>query len=139
MTLLLKIETLRPQCLPERMTANSVGLDVRASEDINFLPDETNLVPLGFKMQIPIGYWAMLVPRSSLHKKNLIMVNSIGVIDQDYRLEVKMPLRNIGLISRTIEQYERIGQIILMPMLPIEIQSGIVEETSRGGFGSTNT
>lgn len=121
------------------MTEGSVGFDVCSADDLIILnPKVTLLISLGFKLQIPKGYWAMLVPRSSLQKHNIIMPNSIGVIDEDYRLEVKMPLRNIGTNDHIFSKYDRIGQLIILPKLDVAVVQGIVESTNRGGFGSTS-
>ena len=125
--------------IPKRMTDNSVGFDVAASEGVLIFRNETLKIPLGFKLEIEPGYWAMLAPRSSLHKKNLIVPNSIGVIDSDYRGEVMMLVHNMGNNTETINQFERIGQLIILPALEVYVKTGSVNKSNRlGGFGSTS-
>jgi len=126
--------------LPKRMTSGSVGFDVHAAEGVIILPRETVMVPLGFKMEIEKGYWAMLAPRSSLFKKNLSVPNSVGIIDSDYRDEVRMLLFNFGHDNSVINEHDRIGQLIFLPMLEIELEQGFIGKLGErvGGFGSTS-
>jgi dUTP pyrophosphatase len=84
----------------------------------------------------------MLFARSSLHKKSLIIPNGVGIIDNDYRGEVMMLLHNISNTTDVIINWgERIGQLVIMPIIPVDINIGTVGTTKRGsgGFGSTGS
>ena len=93
-------------------------------------------------MEIPTGFVGLIFARSSLgSKKGLAPANKVGVIDSDYRGEVKVPLFNHSNSTQTITKNERIAQIIFIPYLKANfIETESLEETIRGtgGFGSTN-
>lgn len=83
-----------------------------------------------------------LVPRSSISKTPLIMVNSVGIIDAGYRGEIKVPLHNLGTENYTIKKGERLFQIVSRDLTPINLEiTTSLSETSRGsgGFGSTGS
>ena len=102
---------------------------------------ERTLVPTGLFMEIPVGYEAQVRPRSGLAFKNgLTVLNSPGTIDADYRGEVKVILVNLSNQDFTINDGERIAQMVIAKHEQAEwIQVEQLEETSRGegGFGST--
>ncbi len=128
--------------LPRHETSGSVGFDLSARESVTIEPGKTGTVKLNIIASTPPGYMLMLAPRSSLaRKKNLMMPNSIGVIDQDYcgpADEIVAPLWNIGLETVTIERGERVAQGIFVKIDRVEWQENDgLEGNSRGGFGST--
>jgi dUTP pyrophosphatase len=94
----------------------------------------------GLAMEIPKGYVGLIFPRSSNAKKELLLCNSVGVIDSNYRGEIMVKFKTINGGSHIYSVGERIGQIIIMPYPQIEFKE--VEELSEtnrgdGGFGST--
>ena len=130
--------------LPTYGTIDSAGADLYAvlDEDIKINPGETVIISTGLSMAIPRGYVGLIYARSSLGtKKGLAPANKVGVIDADYRGEVKVVLYNQSKDIQTITPNERIAQIVITPYMQVEFQE--VEELSdtergSGGFGSTN-
>ncbi|MCB0378852.1 MAG: dUTP diphosphatase [Bdellovibrionales bacterium] len=129
--------------LPRYESVLASGFDVRAQLD-NVLvlnPGERFLVPTGLAFAIPAGYEIQARPRSGLAiKKGISLVNTPGTIDADYRGEVKLILINLGNEPVEIQDQERIGQLVLCPVVQAEFI--VVEELSStergdGGFGST--
>lgn len=129
--------------LPAYQTALASGFDVRAQLDstLMLMPGERAMIPTGLSFEIPPGYEIQSRPRSGLAAKHGIsIVNTPGTIDADYRGEVKVILINLGLEPFEIKDQERIGQLILAPVVQADFQ--LVEELSDtargvGGFGST--
>jgi dUTP pyrophosphatase len=131
--------------LPGYETDGAAGADVRASigpgESMTIKPGERALVPTGLAMEIPFGYEIQVRPRSGLSFKTGLMVcNSPGTIDCDYRGEVKVILGNLGTNDEVINHGERVAQLVLAPVTQANYE--VVEElgeTDRGagGFGST--
>ena len=129
--------------LPNYETSASAGMDLRAniSEAITLQPLERAIVKTGLFLELPIGFEAQVRPRSGLAAKNGVTVlNSPGTIDADYRGEIGVILVNLSNTSFTIENGERIAQMIIAKHERAEWE--LVEEisiTSRGtgGFGST--
>lgn len=138
----IKIKVATDSCKPVRAYPSDAGADLVARETTWLQKDKRTLVPTGVFTEIPIGYVGILAPRSSLSKYNIIMTNSIGVIDSSYRGEIMASLMYIGNNDSgyTILAGERIVQLILVPIiLPKFSIVDELEETDRGngGFGST--
>ncbi|MBL1281445.1 MAG: dUTP diphosphatase [Fluviicola sp.] len=129
--------------LPSYETIASAGLDVRANiqESIELKPLARTLVKTGLFMEIPVGYECQVRPRSGLAlKKGISVLNSPGTIDADYRGEVGVILVNLSDETFTIENGERIAQLVFAKVEQAEWeQVEILTETDRGagGFGST--
>ncbi len=129
--------------LPEYATALSAGMDLRANIDapIVLQPMERSIVPTGIYIALPDGFEAQIRPRSGLALKHGITVlNSPGTIDADYRGEVKVILVNLSNEPFTINNGERICQMVIAKYQQIrwnEVE--ILDETERGagGFGHT--
>lgn len=128
------------QPLPSYGSAGAAGLDICAKEGVTLLHGERAVVSTGFAVEVPVGYELQVRSRSGLAANQGIMVlNSPGTIDCDYRGEIKVILQNAGL-EHQINVGDRIAQLILAPVLiiePIEVES--LSDTARGqnGFGST--
>ena len=130
--------------LPTYGTIDSAGADLYALLDdvISIEPGETVVIPTGLSMAIPKGYAGLIYARSSLGtKRGLAPANKVGVIDADYRGEVKVVLYNQSKSVQTISPQERIAQIIITPYMQVQFKE--VEELSetergQGGFGSTD-
>lgn len=129
--------------LPVYGTAFSAGADLCACLDgpVTLAPGETRLISIGISMEIPEGYAGLVFARSGLAtKRSLAPANKVGVIDSDYRGEFFVPLHNHGTVPQTIEDGERIAQMILTPYLTAKfVEASELSDTVRGegGFGST--
>lgn len=129
--------------LPAYETGASAGMDLRAniSEPVTLAPLARAVIKTGLFMELPVGYEAQVRPRSGLAaKKGITVLNSPGTIDADYRGEVGVILVNLSNDEFTIQDGERIAQLVISRHEHItwkEVDS--LEETSRGtgGFGST--
>ena len=141
----LKIKKLDENAIiPTYGTEYSAGADLYAllDEDLEIKPGETVMIGTGLAMAIPTGYVGLIYARSSLgSKKGLAPANKVGVIDSDYRGEIKVPLFNQSKETQIIAKNERIAQIIFTPYLKVNFQeTNELDDTNRGtgGFGSTN-
>jgi dUTP pyrophosphatase len=129
--------------LPKYSTNESAGLDLRADlqSPITLKPGQRSLIPTGLKIALPTGYEAQVRPRSGLaYKHGITVLNSPGTIDADYRGDVGVILINHGSESFTIENGERIAQLIIAKFVQIDWDEVLdLSSTSRGegGFGST--
>jgi dUTP pyrophosphatase len=129
--------------LPKYSTEESAGLDLRAElqSPIVLEPGQRSLIPTGLKIALPTGYEAQVRPRSGLaYKHGITVLNSPGTIDADYRGDVGVILINHGSESFTIENGERIAQLIIAKFIQIDWDEVLdLSNTSRGegGFGST--
>lgn len=127
--------------LPEYATPLSAGMDLRANIDspIVLKPMERRLVPTGLYIALPPGYEAQVRPRSGLAlKKGITVLNAPGTVDADYRGEVGVILINLSNEDFTIEDGERIAQMVIARHDQAEfVQVEVLEETERGagGFG----
>lgn len=131
--------------MPHYETIASAGMDLRANIDqpITLKSLERTIVPTGIFMELPIGYEAQVRPRSGLAaKKGITVLNAPGTVDADYRGEVGVILVNLSTSDFTIENGERIAQMVIAKHERAEwIEAEELSETSRGagGFGSTGT
>jgi dUTP pyrophosphatase len=129
--------------LPQYATAGSAGMDVIAmlEASVTIMPLQRVLVPTGLHIELPQGYEAQIRPRSGLALKHgLTVLNSPGTIDSDYRGEIKIILINLGNEAFTINDGDRIAQMIIAPYTTITWQAadGLQLSTrGKGGFGHT--
>ena len=129
--------------LPRYETALSAGMDVRAnlSEPIVLKPLARALVPTGLFVELPAGFEMQVRPRSGLAAKfGLTVLNAPGTIDADYRGEVKVILANLSSEEFTINDGERIAQLVVARHKQVEWElAEELSDTTRGagGFGST--
>lgn len=140
----IKVKKLKENAkLPIYGTEFSAGADLFACLDapVTIAPGETKLISLGISLEIPVGYAGLVYARSGLAtKRDLAPANKVGVIDSDYRGEFFVPLHNHGAAAQTVENGERIAQLIITPYLTASfIEADTLSETVRGagGFGST--
>ena len=138
------VKKLSPKAiLPTYGSAEAAGADLYAclEESVTIAPGETAWIPTGLALEVPKGCAGLIYARSSLGvKRGLAPANKVGVIDSDYRGEIRVVLLNHGKTSQTVEHGERIAQIIITPVLtPAYQQVEELTDTSRGtgGFGST--
>jgi len=141
-----KKETVKYNCtyLPERKTDGSVGYDLKANLTGNFetwMAFETKQVPTGLKIEIPKGKCGLVFLRSSLALYSPFMLaNGVGVIDSDYRGEIKLLIRNTSSKRCVINRNDRIAQLVIIDCFTPElVKAKFLTETVRneGGFGST--
>lgn len=130
--------------MPTYATTGSAGLDLRAilDEPLTLNPGETRLIKTGLAIHLADpGYAALILPRSGLgHKHGIVLGNLVGLIDSDYQGELMVSTWNRGQKAFTIEPMERIAQLVVVPV--VQMQMNVVDdfETSdrgAGGFGST--
>jgi dUTP pyrophosphatase len=124
--------------LPCRAHPSDAGADLKSTETCEILPGEQKLIDTGVAVKIPEGYGGFIFNRSSQGKKGITIPHSVGVIDSDYRGNLKVLLKNISGERCTIGAGDRIAQLVIMPVL----LCGFVDawnDTNRGtgGFGST--
>ena len=136
-------ERMRSQ-LPAYATSGSAGLDLRAciDEPITLHAGESALVPTGLAIHVgDPGHAAVIIPRSGLgHKHGIVLGNLVGLIDSDYQGQVFVSCWNRGKDTFVVNPMERIAQLVVIPVLQVELN--VVEsfdESARGagGFGST--
>ncbi len=129
--------------LPKYKTDGSSGMDLMAciDEKIIIPPQESKLIPTGIGIAIPKDTEIQIRPRSGLAAKyNISVLNTPGTIDSDYRGELKIILFNHSKDKFTVNDGDRIAQMVLMPVLKVDFEeTNELPETIRGsgGFGST--
>lgn len=141
----IQFQKLHPQAvIPRRATPGSAGMDLTAclEQPVILAPGERTMISTGLALALPTAEWVALVyARSGLAVRHgICLSNSVGVVDSDYRGELKVGLCNLGSEPYTIEPGERIAQLVITPVLlpPIEEVSALDEtERGTGGFGST--
>lgn len=128
--------------LPAYATGGSAGLDLRAmvKETTVIEPGQTILLPTGLAIYIEDpGYAGMILPRSGLgHKHGIVLGNLVGLIDSDYQGELMVSCWNRGQQAFTIEPGDRIAQLVIVPVLQVQLEKvQDFEQTDRGagGFG----
>lgn len=126
--------------LPKMGSAAAAGMDFYQPESVVIEPHQTQYATLGLAVEIPKGYMLMLAPRSSMSKTPLIIPNSFGVIDADYRGEIKAILHNTSDTPYLIQKGDRLVQGILVPvgaLKLLEVAQLTDTERGSGGIGST--
>jgi len=129
--------------LPEYKTDGASGMDLIAflKKPINLKPKTSSLIPTGLSVAFSKNYEIQIRPRSGLAaKKNISVLNTPGTIDSDYRGEIKVIIYNHGDSDFIINNGDRIAQMVLSPVVKMEInETSDLPETIRGegGFGST--
>lgn len=141
----LRIETTsRTARPPVRATASSAGLDLSLLADVTVHSRTTAVVELPYKVAIPDGHVGLLALRSSLGARGITIPNSVGIIDSDYRGNLKLPLSLLHDSGPVILRAgERVAQLVILPAaFPTPVEADVAEdETGRGGggLGSTGT
>ena len=137
----LKIKLARADSRPPKVaTVGSAGMDLFLDEDVVIFPDQLpKLVGFGIHAEIPPGYVGIVALRSGIN--DLTMINGVGIIDSDYRGEIKLKLSATKHVVTHVRG-ERLAQMVVIPYLQCGLE--IVEELGatqrgQGGFGSTGT
>lgn len=139
----IKIKISNGAGVPVYKTAGAAGADVCAciADPVVLYPWGTALIPTGLNLEIPEGYEVQVRPRSGLaFKHGVTVLNSPGTIDSDYRGELKVLLINLGHEAFTVNNGERIAQIVVAPVVQARfVPAEALSDTARsdGGFGST--
>lgn len=128
---------------PSYATEHAAGIDLycKSNENITIKPKETVKIHTGLYIEIPEGYFGAVYPRSSTGvKKNLMLANTVGIIDSDYRGELMVFFYNYGDCDQVVKNGDRLAQLVIQPFLRCEIRK--VDELTDskrgdGGFGST--
>jgi dUTP pyrophosphatase len=124
--------------LPKRANATDAGADLRSTEKCELYPGETKLIDIGVAVKIPQGFAGFVFNRSGQGKNGIIVLNGVGVIDSDYRGNVKIALKNISENRYAIEVGDRIAQLVILPVILCDfVDSWNDTERGTGGFGST--
>ena len=127
--------------VPTRAHPTDAGLDLYAAETVQIAPRVVTLVPTGIAVAIPDGYFGILAARSSLAtKKSMTLANGVGIIDSDYRGEIKVPIIPLDGCHNLIQAGQKIAQLLILPIaLPTVEVVADLDETTRntGSFGST--
>lgn len=129
--------------LPERGSDAAAGYDLFADikSPIHIAPGKTEFIGTGLAIAVPTGYFGGIFARSGLScKEGLRPANCVGVVDADYRGEVKVALHNDSYTTRTVEPGQKVAQLVVVPFLAIEFDEvDTLDDTDRGdgGFGST--
>ena len=129
--------------LPEYKTSGASGLDLMAfiKEPIEIKPKTSSLIPTGLSVAFSKNYEIQIRPRSGLAaKKNITVLNTPGTIDSDYRGEIKVIIYNHGDENFLVYNGDRIAQMILAPVVKMELEevNNLPESIrGKGGFGST--
>ena len=139
-----ELKILNENCYPEYATPGSAGIDLKAASIIRAIeiyPGDQELIRTGIAIHIKDpGYAGMIIPRSGLGKRGVVLGNLVGLIDSDYQGEIKVLLWNRGNDIVQIDHMDRIAQLVIVPV--IQAQFEIVQEfeqsqRGQGGFGST--
>ena len=136
-------ERMRSQ-LPAYATSGSAGLDLRAclDEPLTLKPGDSSLVPTGLAIHVADpGHAAVIIPRSGLgHKHGIVLGNLVGLIDSDYQGQLFVSCWNRGRETFVVNPMERIAQLVVIPVVQVElnvVESFGESERGGGGFGST--
>ena len=129
--------------LPTYGSAEAAGADLYAclEKPVTIQPGETAWIPTGIALEVPKGCAGLVYARSSMGaKRGLAPANKVGVVDSDYRGEIRVVLLNHSQVPQTVEPGERVAQFLITPVLtPAYEEVGELTDTDRGtgGFGST--
>jgi dUTP pyrophosphatase len=141
--MVVKVRKLRAEArLPEYKSEGAAGADLYAciDEELIVSPGTTVLVPTGLALEIPPGFQGEVRARSGLAlREGLFVLNAPGTIDSDYRGELKIILSNFSSEKRTIHPFDRIAQLVIMPVVKSTFVESDLNVTGRteDGFGST--
>ena len=129
--------------LPQASTEAAAGLDLRAAvtEPLLIQVGERSLIPTGWRIALPVGFEAQVRPRSGLALRHGILIpNSPGTIDADYRGEIQVILMNAGTEEFRVERGDRIAQLVVAPVVRpewVEVETLDATDRGEGGFGHT--
>lgn len=128
--------------VPKRETTGAAGYDLRAVQGVDIAPGKIAEIKTGFAVDIPSDCVGIIFPRSGLAFKYSVLLANVGIIDSDFRGEIKVLLQNVGKDTYYAVKGDRIAQLVILKMPELVSEISEVEElseTERGasGFGST--
>lgn len=121
--------------LPKRAHYNDVGADVYSTMNYYLRPNETLKMPLGFGIKVPDGYMAYVYSRSGLSSKGIMC--QLSPIDSGYRGEIHAVITNVSHAPYQINKGDRIGQLVIMPVILAEFVTELSDERGNTGFGGS--
>lgn len=133
--MLIKIIDFGLEELPKRAHYNDAGNDVRSMIDHILKPGETMKIPLGFGIDLPDGNKGIIHPRSSVASKGLLVHNA--PIDSGYKGEIHAIVTNVSNDLYEINKGDRIAQLVISPIVLVDLVSNFGDERGNDGFGST--
>lgn len=138
------VKLLRPGAkLPTYGSDGAAGADLYACLDapVTIAPGETVFLPTGIALEVPAGCAGLVYARSGLAcKRGLAPANKVGVVDSDYRGEINVVLHNHGSQPQTVENGERVAQLLITPVLTPRYEPWeTLSDTARGGLGFGST
>lgn len=140
----IRVKKLDPKAvLPTYGSAEAAGADLYAclEKTVTIEAGETAFIPTGLALEVPKGCAGLVFARSSMGaKRGLAPANKVGVIDSDYRGEIRVVLHNHGKIAQQVEPGDRIAQFLIVPVVTADYEEvECLSDTDRGngGFGST--
>lgn len=120
---------------PHRAHENDAGADVFSTINVVLAPGTTVKIPLGFGLELPDGYAGYIFPRSGLSSKGIVC--ELPPIDSGYRGEIHAIVSNVGDIHYKISKDDRIGQLVIMPIVIADFITHDIKERGTGAFAST--
>lgn len=126
--------------MPTHGTEHAAGYDIYMPDLGILQPGQSLKIPLGFAAEIPVGFGALLMPRSGWGSKGIALMNTVGLIDADYRGEWVAHLKNTSNDTITWEPGDKLVQFIVVPIINfvlMQVDSVAPTERGDGGFGST--
>jgi len=140
MAKVVKIKKEEGATIPEYAYPTDAGADLKSNEEYVLMPNETAMINTGLYVAIPEGFFGAVASKSGLASKGIVVANQFGIIDEQYRGEVKVLLYNRTKAPHHINKGDKVAQFILMPFMKAKfIEVDELTETDRGdgGFGST--
>lgn len=120
---------------PVRAHYNDAGADVFSPERYIIHPKQILKIPLGFGLDLPDGYAGFIFPRTSLSKQGIVC--ELPPIDSGYKGEIHAIVSNVGTSGYLIQEGDRIGQLVILPVLLPEFSTDLGNERACGAFGSS--
>lgn len=120
---------------PYRAHENDAGADVYATKSVTIMPGQVYSMPLGFGLELPDGYAGYVFPRSGLSSHGIVC--ELPPIDSGYRGEIHAIITNCGNDIYDIKADERIGQLVIMPVIIADFITENIKERGTGAFAST--
>lgn len=129
----------REAMMPMYATKGAACFDLYSAERVTVRAQDMQPVSTGIAVEVPEGYALMLYSRSGHGVKRISLANSVGVVDSDYRGEIKALIKNDGFFAMDVFPGDRIAQGMIIPVQQVMFEEGELSDTTRGsgGFGST--